>query len=65
MTHEVNWDRVTAPPSPPEALTDAQQKKKPWAKPTVLVIDDGTVEAVLGGVGTNIAETGNDAYLPS
>lgn len=62
MAHEANRNRVTAPP--PEALTDAQQKKKPWAKPTVLALDDWTVHSVLAANDPTTTETGNDAYRP-
>ena len=69
MTHEMDQDRVKRSSTPPpprtaDALTDAPQKKKPWAKPTILVIDDGTVDAVLGGLDPSNPEIGNDSYRP-
>ena len=72
MTHEMDQDRqkrISPPPPPPpprtvDALTDAPQKKKPWTKPTILVIDDGTVDAVLASTDPLHTEFGNDAYRP-
>ncbi len=42
---------MTPPPPPPpaDALTDTPQKKKPWSKPTVMVINDGVAEVGAGG----------------
>ena len=35
-------------PPPPPPLTDAPEKKKPWSKPTITVIDDGVTEVGAG-----------------
>ena len=64
MKHEMKQDRTTAPP-PAEALTDAPQKKKPWAKPTIRDIDDGGIDSVLAGTDKTLVEFGIDNYSPT
>ena len=46
-------------------MTDAPQKKKPWAKPTIRDIDDGGIDSVLAGLDTTVAEFGSDSYSPT
>ena len=65
MTHEMDRNRVkkSIAPPPADALTDAPQKKKPWTKPTILVLE--AVETVLAGNQPMQIEHTIDAYSPS
>ena len=46
-------------------MTDAPQKKKPWAKPTIRDIDDGGIDSVLAGNDKTLVEFGIDNYSPT
>ena len=53
----------TPPPAETDAVIDGPKKKKPWTKPTILVIEDGVLETASGSQNDPTIE--NATYSPT